>query len=315
MKNFLILMVMASTLLFIGCGAEETAAPAEEAQAEAASTETFSAREFTEEYIADLVNGNKIYPMDTFVERLREGEDLYVVDIRSADDYNEGHVRGAVNTPWGTSAMWESLPHIPQDRPVYVHCYSGQTSGQALMTMRMAGIEAYSVNSGWNLGISRVEGYEEIVETTPNELDESVSYDVPAGALEEIQEYYESTFALNGTPFANRFVGSEDAYAILQAEEDSAMVISMCRPDDFAAQHIEGSVNIPYGPNWNDAIAGFPTDKKLIIHCYSGQGSNQLVVMLTMLGYDPVSLFYGLGTPRTAPRGWVNEGFPVVSSN
>ncbi len=312
--SVLALVLVMLVVFLVGCAEEEqAAAPAAEQEQDAA--ETFSAREFVEDYIADLENGNKIYPMDEFVQRLRGGEDLYVVDIRSADDYEEGHVRGAINAPWGTSAMWEVLPHIPQDQPVYVHCYSGQTAGQALITMRMAGIEAYSVNSGWNLGISRVEGYEEIVETTVNELDRSETYDVSAGAMEAIQGYYEDTFALNGTPFANRFVAAETANQILQADDDSAMFISMCRPDDFADARVPGSVNIPYGPNWNEAIPGFPTDKKLIVYCYSGQGSNQLVVMLTMLGYDPASLTYGLGTPRTDPRGWANEGFPVESSS
>lgn len=310
-------LVMVLFVVFLmGCAEEEqAAAPAEEQEPEQDAEETFSAREFTEDYIADLENGNKIYPADEFVQRLRDGEDLYVVDIRRAEDYEEGHVRGAISAPWGTSAMWEVLPHIPQDRPVYAYCYSGQTCGQALITMRMAGIEAYSVNSGWNLGISQEEGYEEIVETTVNELDESETYDIPAGAMEAIQEYYEDTFDLNGTPFANRFVSAETANEILEADDDSAMFISMRRPDDFAEQHIPGSVSIPYGPNFVESIDGLPTDKKLILHCYSGQGSNQLVVMLTMLGYDPVSLMYGMGTPRTDPRGWVNEGFPVESSS
>lgn len=312
--SVLALVLLMLVMVLVGCAEEEQAA-APAAEQEQDTAETFSAREFVADYIADLENGNKIYPMDEFVQRLRDGEDLYVVDIRSADDYEEGHARGAINAPWGTSAMWEVLPHIPQDQPVYVYCYSGQTCGQAMITMRMAGIDAYSVNSGWNLGISRVEGYEEIVETTANELDRSQTYDVPAGAMEAIQGYYEDTFALNGTPFANRFVAAETANQILQADDDSAMFISMCRPDDFADARVPGSVNIPYGPNWNEAIPGFPTDKKLIVYCYSGQGSNQLVVMLTMLGYDPVSLTYGLGTPRTDPGGWANEGFPVESSS
>ncbi|MFP4151760.1 MAG: rhodanese-like domain-containing protein [Alkalispirochaeta sp.] len=322
MKKILLLLVGIALLamLFVGCGEEEaTATPEEESSEEAVADESaeseFSAREFVTDYFNDLENGNKIFPMDEFVEKVRAGEDLFVVDIRRAEDYEEGHVEGAVNVPWGTSAMWEAMPYIPQDQPVYVHCYSGQTAGQALITMRMAGIEAYSVNSGWNLGISRVDGYEEIVETEPNELDRSTTYDVPDEVMETIQSYYESTFDLNGTTFANRFISAEDANAILQAEDDSAMFISMCRPDDYAKERIPTSINIPYGPNWNEAIAGLPTDKKLIVHCYSGQGSNQLVVLLNLLGYDAVSLLYGIGTPRTDPRGWTNEGFEVESSS
>lgn len=317
MKNVLIIMAVVLAMLFVGCGGEEAAAPAENGEAAQAASETveqsFSVNDFVSEYIAELANSNNIVSMDDFVAMAQAGEEMFVVDIRRAEDYDAGHIEGAVNVPWGTSAMWEAIPHIPTDQPVYSYCYSGQTCGQAIVMMRMAGIDAISVNSGWNLGISRVEGYESVVSTDATALDTSYTNSASDEVLAVIQQYYEELGEVAGTPFGNNMVSEENAKAILDAGDESVQFVSMRRPDDFAEGHIEGAVNYPFGPGMSDAMGMLPTDKKLISYCYSGQTANQGVALLRLLGYDAVSLVYGMGTPRTDPRGWSNQGFPVVS--
>jgi rhodanese-related sulfurtransferase len=319
-KTFRMMMVLMIfvALLFMGCSEKEAAAPAQEAApaaAQEAPEETFSVREFVEEYIADLAEGNNIVSMDKFVEDVIAGADVYIIDIRRAEDYEKGHAKGAVNVPWGSSAMWEEIPYLPQNGTVYLHCYSGQTAGQAIVMMQMAGIPAVSVNSGWNLGISRVEGYEAILETTPNPIDRSSKNDVPSAVMDTIRGYYEEMAGHAGTPFANNMVSEENAKGILDAKDDAVQFVSMRRPDDFAKAHIETAINVPFGPGMYDMVSMLPSDKKLVSYCYSGQTANQGIALLRLLGYDAVSLLYGMGTPRTDPRGWVNSGYPVVASN
>ncbi|MFW5695332.1 MAG: rhodanese-like domain-containing protein [Alkalispirochaeta sp.] len=319
MKNLFMIIAVVFAMLVVGCAEDEAAAPEDNggtAQNEAESTEeSFSVNDFVRGYIADLADGNNIVSMDDFVAMAEAGEDLYVVDIRRAEDYDEGHIDGAVNVPWGTSAMWESIPHLPTDETVYVHCYSGQTAGQAIVMMRMAGVDAVSVNSGWNLGISRVDGYESAVSTDAAEIDTSFRNDVSDEVLGIIQEYYEALEDVAGTTFTNNMVSEENAKAIHDAEDESVQFVSMRRPDDFAEGHIEGAVNFPFGPDMTDILDMLPTDKKLISYCYSGQTCNQGIALLRLVGYDAVSILYGFGTPRTDPRGWVNQDYPVVSSN
>lgn len=311
-RNLVVLMLLAGALLLTSCGkAEETASATPAAEAPAA----VSVQDFVAGYLAALPeNRNYIVSMDDFVEKVRSGEDMYIVDIRRADDYAKSHARGAVNVPWGTSAMWESIPYLPQDRTVYVHCYSGQTAGQAIVMMRLAGIQAVSVNSGWNLGISRVEGYEDILESEGTPLG-TTRHDVPAQVMEMIQNHYQKMAQQAGTPFANFFISEENAKAVLDAQDASVQFVSIRRPDDYAAGHIETAINVPYNPSMAEMIPMLPADKTLVVYCYSGQQSNQAVGLLRLLGYDAVSLIYGMGTPRTAPRGWANNGFPVVAAN
>jgi rhodanese-related sulfurtransferase len=315
MRKIMILVVVLASVLVIGCGQQAAPAPQQQAPAAQAAPAqpAFSVQNFVREYVAALAQSNNIVSMDSFVADLKAGTDMFVVDIRSADDYAKGHIRGAVNVPWNTNSMFEAIPHLPTDRTVFVHCYSGQTAGQAIVTMRMAGIQAVSVNSGWNLGISRVEGYEELVTTDPTPINTSFNNGVSQEVQNLIRAYYEELFTHRGTPFANRFISEENAKAVLDAADPGVQFVDLRRPEDFAAGRIATAVNVPFGPNMVDLISNLPADKRFIVNCYSGQTANQAIALFNLMGYDSVNLFYGMGTPRTAPRGWVNQGFPLVN--
>ncbi len=55
-----------------------------------------------------------------------------------------------------------------------------------------------------------------------------------------------------------------------------------------------------------------PTDKKIVIYCWTGQTSAQVAAYLRMLGYDAVSMYYGMnGCSFTAlPVGKPRYGAP-----
>lgn len=59
-------------------------------------------------------------------------------------------------------------------------------------------------------------------------------------------------------------------------------------------------------------FAELPTDKPVVVYCYSGQTAGQTVAALRLLGVDAVSLNGGMGVGSNAPLGWVNNDFPVV---
>ena len=50
----------------------------------------------------------------------------FIVDAREPAEYEEGHIKSAVNIP--LSQFRQRLDEIPTDRPVYVHCLTGQRS-------------------------------------------------------------------------------------------------------------------------------------------------------------------------------------------
>lgn len=95
-------------------------------------------------YFAD---GNKIISSEDLMDLVEDNPDMItILDIRSEEDYAEGHIQSAINIPY--AQVGDNLESIPTNRPVYVTCYSGQTAGIVAGGMRIAGYNAFSVNRG-----------------------------------------------------------------------------------------------------------------------------------------------------------------------
>jgi len=76
---------------------------------------------------------------------LKEG--CVIIDVRTKQEYKEGHIRGAINIP---------LSRIPKEvkqlqakkKPIVLCCRSGGRAGSALSILKQAGIESYN-GGGW----------------------------------------------------------------------------------------------------------------------------------------------------------------------
>src|SRR5690625_5091928 len=76
--------------------------------------------------------------------------DSLVLDVRSADEYAQGHLDGALNVPH--TELRERLAEVreaAQGRPVSVHCASGVRSYLATRILRGEGIDARNLSGGW----------------------------------------------------------------------------------------------------------------------------------------------------------------------
>jgi rhodanese-related sulfurtransferase len=166
-RIFTLLLAVAMLIAAVGCSqpAQSAATPApaaSEAPAQGAALEAAALKYFSE------FPGNRMIEWTDLFTLIDAGEEPFILSIRQADVYGEGHIKGAYLASWGAD-LAEKVAMLPKDKPVYVYCYSGQTAGQAVALMNMLGIEAYSVKSGYNYGAMKTEGYEAYVETTPNE--------------------------------------------------------------------------------------------------------------------------------------------------
>lgn len=67
-----------------------------------------------------------------------------IIDVRERGEYAAGHIRGAVNLP--LSELRDRLGELPQDRPLYVHCRSGQRSYYACRLLAAHGFrDVYNI--------------------------------------------------------------------------------------------------------------------------------------------------------------------------
>jgi rhodanese-related sulfurtransferase len=262
------------------------------------------------EYFRQMPDNRYKIDQVEFIEKVKASEEMTILDIRRPEDYEKGHIIGAINMPFGP-AIAEGLKYIPEGKPVFVYCYTGQTAGQAVLTMNIAGIYARSVNLGWDLGIVRVEGYEELVTGNLTYLSESVRTIDPM-VQAEVTKYYDGLSAVSDTPFRNYKISEEDVLSIAERKDEDFIILSIRRAVEFRSEHIEGAVNIPFGNETADGFSILPKDKKIIVYCYTGQTSGQVTAGLRILGYDAVSMNAGMGTKGNYPYGWMNKGYPIV---
>jgi len=87
------------------------------------------------------INASELKPL------LESGKDIFVLDIRNAEDYEKDRIPGAVNIPF--QAVGNNLDKIPKDRPVIVYCYTGQNGGQVVALLNISGYYSKSLSSGW----------------------------------------------------------------------------------------------------------------------------------------------------------------------
>ena len=68
--------------------------------------------------------------MDEAVDQMQESENYVIVDVRTLDEYNEGHIPGAICIPnESIEDCPKELPDLDQD--IFVYCRSGKRSQQA----------------------------------------------------------------------------------------------------------------------------------------------------------------------------------------
>ena len=73
--------------------------------------------------------------------------DALWIDVRTADEYRQGHVPGAIHIPYEEIA--ERIGEVTQDKNalIYLYCRSGRRSGIALETLSKVGF-----TNAFNLG-------------------------------------------------------------------------------------------------------------------------------------------------------------------
>ena len=72
------------------------------------------------------------------VEEFRAAPGAVLLDVRSRQEFQEGHIPGSRNVP--LSAIEEAAA-LAEDKqtPLFVYCYSGARSGQAVRALRRMG--------------------------------------------------------------------------------------------------------------------------------------------------------------------------------
>ena len=69
------------------------------------------------------------------LEEWRGTEDALLVDVREAEEYDAGHIPGAVNAPLSTLEGAD----LPKDRSLFLYCLRGSRSARAAALLKRLG--------------------------------------------------------------------------------------------------------------------------------------------------------------------------------
>lgn len=88
-----------------------------------------------------------------FAKKTQE-KGIVIVDIRTADEYADGHLVSAVNIDWyGKDFMTKIEAAYPKATPLAIYCRSGRRSAAAAAKLSKAGYKVYNMLGGyiaWN---------------------------------------------------------------------------------------------------------------------------------------------------------------------
>lgn len=123
------------SLLLASCGSDDAATEGT-ASAEAAETATEAADADT----AAEISGISTISVDEAAAIVdNPPADLVVLDVRTPEEFAEGHLEGAVLVDFYAADFADQLAALDADVPYLVYCRSGNRSGQALGVMEQLG--------------------------------------------------------------------------------------------------------------------------------------------------------------------------------
>ena len=105
---------------------------------------------------SNLLNGDFKQVNVDQVRALVENNNV-IIDVRESSEFKHGHIKGAINIP--LSELRERTDEIPKDKPVYLHCRTGQRSYNAALALQNLGFHNIVNITGSFLGVSFYEYY------------------------------------------------------------------------------------------------------------------------------------------------------------
>lgn len=227
-------------------------------------------------YAASLLASDSNYQLvstDELKKMLDANTEMVVVDARNPEEYQEVHIRGAINIP--EKQFSEHLDLLPADKSTQiifycngVKCGKSKKAAQKAMEIGYGSIFVYAEGMPvWEeMGMPIYAGpdYEQRVETTK--------------------------------------ISPTDLYELTKSEAGTFTLVDVRDQDEFAEGHIKGAINIP--------VANFATksdildkNKKIIVYCNSGGRSYNAYRKLMKLSYKDIN--------QAIFADWKEAGLPV----
>ena len=83
------------------------------------------------------------------VQEITKMEDVQLIDVRTPEEYEEGHLANSQNIDYYSDTFEEEIMKLDKSKPVLVYCKSGNRSGKCTKKMEEAGfVKIYDMEGG-----------------------------------------------------------------------------------------------------------------------------------------------------------------------
>jgi rhodanese-related sulfurtransferase len=226
----------------------------------------------------------------------------YIIDIRAADDFALGHIENAVNVPLTDVVNHVETTDLTAYSKIIIACYSGQTASYATSILRLLGHDnVFCLKFGmcswhsdfagsWPSNVSNTYATQFTTDATAKNATGSLptfttSSTDGAGILDERVD-------LVLTEWGDAKVTADAVFA----NPSNYYIVNYWSEAHYSLGHIPGAIQ--YTPKESMKLdvdlKTLPTDKPIVVYCYTGQTSAHLAAFLRILGYDAKSLLFGV---------------------
>jgi rhodanese-related sulfurtransferase len=254
-----------------------------------------------------FINNNApalIKALDVMVN-ITTGKDQYIIDIRKEADYNNGHIQGAVNVAINNIVSHYEENNLESKEVVVITCYSGQGAGYATTLLRLLGYSNVkdllwgmcswnnTTSSYWTSSINNSRASQFKTTNNPKAVvSELPKLNTTKSSGENILRSRIEEMLSATDPLGDVKISSDAVYSNL----DNYYIVNYWSVTDYNLGHIEGAIQ--YTPKTSllldKDLATLPTDKKIVIYCYTGHTSAHIAAYLRVLGYDAETIVFGV---------------------
>ncbi len=299
--NLFFVLLLVPTLVLVSCSKDDDDNGGNQPQAQAGYPILTDYLANNNMDVADLLDG-----WITTAESInaKSTDDFYIMDIRGEDDYNAGHIPGAVHSSLGTIVA----DAANSDKPIIVVCYTGQTAGHAVCALRLSGYTDAKVLKwgmcSWNSVFS-----ENFTKYWPAAIGDKAndfagSWKLPAEIMPNTDQgaFPSWTTTLTGgaeilaervsAMTSNGFNAVENT-EVLENYNNYFINNYWALDDTEHYGHITTAYRInPLSLSGNEFKYLDPS-KPVVTYCWTGQTSSMMTAYLYVLGYEAYSLTYG----------------------
>jgi rhodanese-related sulfurtransferase len=88
---------------------------------------------------------------DECLRIMEEIPDCRILDVRTPDEFRQGHLTGAENIDFYDPGFRERLSKLDRDRPYVVYCKKGMRGAKAMEILRQVGFSrVYNIAGGYD---------------------------------------------------------------------------------------------------------------------------------------------------------------------